>query len=84
MSTAPVFKIIPTTQKYDWGKIGLASTVAQYASASEIPGFSLDETAPYAEVCSSLLLRHGWLNHVGELIIISYGWERIPPRHLVS
>ncbi|KAH9950708.1 mannos-6-phosphate isomerase [Amylocystis lapponica] len=47
---AQVFKIIPTTQKYDWGKIGLSSKVAQYAAASQIPGFTLDERAPYAEL----------------------------------
>ncbi|EMD36598.1 hypothetical protein CERSUDRAFT_115637 [Gelatoporia subvermispora B] len=47
---AKVFKIVPTTQKYDWGKIGLSSKVAQYASASKIPGFTLDENAPYAEL----------------------------------
>ena len=50
MATTPIFKIIPTTQKYDWGKIGLSSKVAQYASTSKIPGFALDESAPYAEV----------------------------------
>ena len=47
-----VFKIIPTTQKYDWGKIGSSSKVAQYASASKLPGFTLDENTPYAEVSS--------------------------------
>lgn len=45
-----VFKIIPTTQKYDWGKIGSSSKVAQYASASKLPGFTLDENTPYAEL----------------------------------
>ncbi|KAK7031474.1 mannose-6-phosphate isomerase, partial [Favolaschia claudopus] len=50
MSTSPVFKIIPTTQKYDWGKIGTNSKVAQFASASKIPGFTLEESAPYAEL----------------------------------
>ncbi|GJE92480.1 mannose-6-phosphate isomerase [Phanerochaete sordida] len=49
-STTPVFKIIPTTQKYDWGKKGLSSKVAQFATASKIPGFELDENAPYAEL----------------------------------
>ncbi|OCH89452.1 mannose-6-phosphate isomerase [Obba rivulosa] len=47
---AKVFKIVPTTQKYDWGKVGLSSKVAQYAAASKIPGFTLDENAPYAEL----------------------------------
>ncbi|KAJ7027893.1 mannose-6-phosphate isomerase [Mycena alexandri] len=45
-----VFKIIPTAQQYDWGKIGTSSKVAQFASASKIPGFTLDESAPYAEL----------------------------------
>lgn len=49
MSTTPVFPIIPTTQQYDWGKVGLTSKVAQFASASKTPGFKLDEKAPYAE-----------------------------------
>ncbi|KZT20634.1 mannose-6-phosphate isomerase [Neolentinus lepideus HHB14362 ss-1] len=50
MTTAPIFRIVPTTQKYDWGKKGLASKVAQFAAASKIPGFELDENAPYAEL----------------------------------
>ncbi|KAI0717457.1 mannose-6-phosphate isomerase [Cerioporus squamosus] len=45
-----VFKLIPTTQKYDWGKVGLSSKVAQYAAACKLPGFTLDENAPYAEL----------------------------------
>lgn len=45
-----VFKIIPTTQKYDWGKVGKNSKVALFAAAGS-PGFELDEKAPYAEVC---------------------------------
>lgn len=52
-STSAVFKIIPTAQQYDWGKIGRDSKVAQFASASKLPGFSLDESGPYAEVCLS-------------------------------
>ncbi|KAL4265911.1 Mannose-6-phosphate isomerase [Pleurotus pulmonarius] len=43
---APVFKIVPTTQQYDWGKIGRDSKVAQLAPSS----VSIDETAPYAEL----------------------------------
>ena len=50
-----VFKLIATTQKYDWGKIGLSSKVAQYAAACKLPGFTLDEKAPYAEVSTLLL-----------------------------
>ncbi|KAI0635078.1 mannos-6-phosphate isomerase [Trametes polyzona] len=47
---AKVFKIIPTTQQYDWGKVGLSSKVAQYAAACKLPGFTLDEKQPYAEL----------------------------------
>lgn len=50
MAQPSVFKIIPTTQKYDWGKIGLSSKVAQFAHTSKIPGFTLEEDKPYAEV----------------------------------
>lgn len=55
MSVPPVFAIIPSVQGYDWGKIGSESKVAQLASASKIPGFKLDEKAPYAEVCTSTM-----------------------------
>ncbi|KLO17398.1 mannos-6-phosphate isomerase [Schizopora paradoxa] len=48
--TASVFQILPTTQKYDWGKIGLTSKVAQFADAAKAPGFQLDEKSPYAEL----------------------------------
>lgn len=47
---ATVFKILPTTQQYDWGTIGHSSKVAQYAAACKLPGFTLDENTPYAEV----------------------------------
>ncbi|KAF8075262.1 mannose-6-phosphate isomerase [Lyophyllum atratum] len=46
-STTPVFKIVPTTQQYDWGKIGTSAKVAQFAAAS---GFTIDSSAPYAEL----------------------------------
>ena len=46
-----VFKIIPTTQQYDWGKQGQQSKVYQLALSSQIPGFQqLDEAKPYAEL----------------------------------
>ncbi|KAF5316311.1 hypothetical protein D9619_006837 [Psilocybe cf. subviscida] len=45
-----VFKITPTTQQYDWGKTGKGSKVAEFAAASKVPGFSIDEHAPYAEL----------------------------------
>lgn len=50
MATSPVFPIVATTQQYDWGKVGLASKVAQFAQSSQAPDFVLDENAPYAEV----------------------------------
>ncbi|KDR75171.1 hypothetical protein GALMADRAFT_249114 [Galerina marginata CBS 339.88] len=45
-----VFKILPTSQQYDWGKVGKSSKVAQFAAASQIPGFTIDEESPYAEL----------------------------------
>lgn len=54
--TIPVFPVIPTTQKYDWGMIGLSSKVAQFANAAKTPGFILDEKAPYAEVSRALVI----------------------------
>ncbi|KAH7036846.1 phosphomannose isomerase type I [Linnemannia elongata] len=35
-------------QSYDWGKIGSHSSVARFASSS--PGFTVDESRPYAEL----------------------------------
>ncbi|KAL4073845.1 RmlC-like cupin domain-containing protein [Scleroderma yunnanense] len=50
MSTInPVFLITPTTQRYEWGKIGNSSKVAQLA-ISAVPGFVLDGSTPYAEL----------------------------------
>ncbi len=44
----PVFRIVPSIQKYDWGKIGAASKVAQLvAGGAAIPA---DDDTPYAEV----------------------------------
>ncbi|XP_006461582.1 hypothetical protein AGABI2DRAFT_222394 [Agaricus bisporus var. bisporus H97] len=45
-----VFKIIPTTQEYDWGKTGKNSKVAQLTTAAGLPGFELDEKTSYAEL----------------------------------
>ncbi|KAJ3731553.1 mannose-6-phosphate isomerase [Lentinula guzmanii] len=46
-----VFKIVPTTQQYDWGKIGSKSAVAQLVSSSKFDSdFVLDESKPYAEL----------------------------------
>lgn len=50
MASISVFEILPTTQEYDWGKTGTSSKVAQLATASHIPGFTLKESTPYAEV----------------------------------
>ncbi|KAG6807343.1 hypothetical protein H0H93_001732 [Arthromyces matolae] len=50
MSITPVFKIAPTTQQYDWGKIGSKAKVAQFAAASRLPGFTINESVPYAEL----------------------------------
>lgn len=47
---SPVFKITPTAQQYEWGKVGRSSKVAQFAAASKVPDFALDENSPYAEV----------------------------------
>ncbi|KAJ8082212.1 Mannose-6-phosphate isomerase [Marasmius tenuissimus] len=46
-----VFKILPTTQQYDWGKQGRQSKVYQLALSSQIPSFQqLDDAKPYAEL----------------------------------
>ncbi|KAJ3517813.1 hypothetical protein NMY22_g13882 [Coprinellus aureogranulatus] len=45
-----VFKVIPTTQSYDWGKRGRDAKVAAFAEASKIPGFEVQEDKPYAEL----------------------------------
>ncbi|HEV7738083.1 MAG TPA: type I phosphomannose isomerase catalytic subunit [Chlamydiales bacterium] len=45
-------KILPISggvQSYDWGKLGSTSKAAQYA-AKDLPGFTIDERKPYAEV----------------------------------
>jgi mannose-6-phosphate isomerase len=53
----PVFLLTPTTQQYDWGKLGNSSKVAQLASAAQLPGFVLLEDTPYAEVAIHFLSR---------------------------
>ena len=45
-----VFKIVPTVQQYDWGKVGTSSKVAVYAQSAGISNFQVDESKPYAEV----------------------------------
>ncbi|KAH9986807.1 mannose-6-phosphate isomerase [Russula vinacea] len=44
-----VFKIVPTVQQYDWGKLGTSSKVAVFAQSAGIPDFHVDEIKPYAE-----------------------------------
>lgn len=46
----PVFGIIPTIQNYDWGKKGKDSKVAEFAPGAGICGFTLNQSAPYAEL----------------------------------
>jgi hypothetical protein len=58
MSSTAVFKIVPTTQKYDWGKSGLTSKVAQLISQPQFAGIfkvEIDERSPYAEVVLPVL-----------------------------
>jgi hypothetical protein len=45
-----VFKIVPTVQQYDWGKLGTSSKVAVFAQSAGISDFYVDESKPYAEV----------------------------------
>ena len=45
-----VFKIVPTVQQYDWGKVGASSKVAVFAQSAGISDFHVDESKPYAEV----------------------------------
>ncbi|KAN0124351.1 mannose-6-phosphate isomerase [Russula decolorans] len=45
-----VFKIVPTVQQYDWGKLGTSSKVAVFAQSAGISDFHVDESKPYAEL----------------------------------
>ena len=59
---AAVFKILPTTQKYDWGKVGNDSAAARFASATpSSDDFSIQSDKPYAEVCLQLSLSLAYL-----------------------
>jgi mannose-6-phosphate isomerase len=49
-----VFKIVPTVQQYDWGKIGTSSKVAVFAQSAGISDFRVDGSKPYAEVSVSV------------------------------
>lgn len=44
-----LFRIDCGYQNYDWGKVGLASAVAQFAASSN-PATKIDEAKPYAEL----------------------------------
>ncbi|EGF79869.1 hypothetical protein BATDEDRAFT_33280 [Batrachochytrium dendrobatidis JAM81] len=46
--THSLVRIAGKTQSYDWGKLGMDSTVAQLAAAT--PEFQTDSTKPYAEL----------------------------------
>ncbi|KAG2114539.1 RmlC-like cupin domain-containing protein [Suillus clintonianus] len=48
--TEQVFRLIPATQSYPWGKKGSNSLVAQLADGAGIPDFKIDESKPYAEL----------------------------------
>lgn len=48
--TEQVFRLIPATQNYPWGKKGSSSLVAQLADGSGIPDFKINESNSYAEV----------------------------------
>ncbi|KAI0301943.1 mannose-6-phosphate isomerase [Multifurca ochricompacta] len=45
-----VFKIVPTVQQYDWGKVGTSSKVALFAKSAGLTDFHVDESKPYAEL----------------------------------
>jgi mannose-6-phosphate isomerase len=48
--TEQVFRLIPETLNYSWGKKGSSSLVAQLADGAGIPDFKIDESKSYAEV----------------------------------
>ena len=76
--TVPVFKIVPTIQQYDWGRLGKESKVAQFAGAAGVPDFTVDDAKPYAEVshrCLALLYAR-----ISPHYMNSCGWERIQSR----
>jgi hypothetical protein len=78
--SAPVFKLVPGCQSYDWGKRGQASLAAQLASKS-VPGFKVDESKPYAEVSDDVGLYWSFAVLVRSRALaesVSSGWARIP------
>ncbi|KAF9915385.1 Mannose-6-phosphate isomerase [Lobosporangium transversale] len=48
MTHPTIFRLDCKAQSYDWGKIGSSSKVARFAATS--PGFTVDESRPYAEL----------------------------------
>jgi len=48
--TEPVFRLIPATKSYPWGKKGSSSLAAQLAEGAGIPEFKIDESKHYAEL----------------------------------
>ena len=60
-TTPTVFKVVPTTQQYDWGKKGRSSSVAQFADAYKSQGFKIDDESPYAEVRTFFALNYSYL-----------------------
>jgi len=77
MATTPVFKIAPTTQQYEWGKLGSTAKVAQFAAASQLSAFHVDESTPYAEVRLISPRKTS-------LTSSSSGWAPTPSHHPVS
>lgn len=70
-SPSKVFKIIPTTQQYDWGKRGRDAKVAVFAEASKLPGFAVDENAPYAEVSYIVTIDRPMLNRLSPAFLLA-------------
>ncbi|KAG6848638.1 hypothetical protein H0H87_003623, partial [Tephrocybe sp. NHM501043] len=58
MSSPPVFKLAPTTQQYDWGKPGSTAKVAQFAAASQLPGFTIDDSPSHDFATGEKLSAH--------------------------
>lgn len=48
--TEQVFRLIPATLNYPWGKKGSSSLAAQLADGAGIPDFKIDESKSYAEI----------------------------------
>ena len=64
-----VFEIAGSAQSYEWGAIGDASKVAQFAKP--LPGFKFDDQKPYAEVRTSPSCLKQLLKRSARK---SYGW----------